>query len=131
MASEDWRETGRPAVDPAGFASLVEMIGPDMPEVVVDILDTYREEAVELLAVIVPAASANDKERMLRPVHSLKSSSASVGALLLSQLCADLERHVRGYGPPLDVANQVAAIEAEFQRVDAELEVLRDEFAGQ
>ena len=124
--SEERGETGRPAIDPAGFAALVEMIGPDMPEVVVDIVDTYQEEALALLGEIVPAAANNDAERMVRPVHSLKSSSGSVGAQTLSQLCADLESHLRGFGPPMDIAAQVAAIREEFERVSAELAVLRE-----
>lgn len=131
MANDMNNEENRPAIDPEGFRALVEMIGPEMPEVVVDILDTYRQEAAELLAVIVPAAAAADAERMLRPVHSLKSSSASVGASILSALCAALEQHLRGYGPPLDMPAQVAAIEAEYQRVDAALELLRTDFIGQ
>lgn len=129
MALKAGSEQERPAIDPEGFRSLVEMIGPDMPEVVVDILDTYRQEAAELLDVIVPAAAAADDGRMLRPVHSLKSSSASVGALALSELCAALEERLRGYGSPLNIPAQVAAIEAEFRRVDAALDVLRQDFA--
>lgn len=130
MALGAGNEQNLPAIDPDGFRSLVEMIGPDMPEVVVDILDTYRQEAAELLDVIVPAAAAADGDRMLRPVHSLKSSSASVGALALSELCAALEQHLRGYGPSVNIPEQVAAIEAEFQRVDAALDTLRQDFVG-
>ncbi len=123
--SEEQGKTGRPAIDPDGFAALVEMIGPDMPEVVVDIVDTYQQEALALLEEIEPAAADNDTERMVRPVHSLKSSSGSVGAQTLSQLCADLESYLRGFGPPMDIARQVSAIREEFQRVTAELAVLR------
>ncbi len=123
--SEERGETGRPAIDPAGFSALVEMIGPDMPEVIVDIVDTYQQEALALLEEIEPAVADNDAERMVRPVHSLKSSSGSVGAQTLSQLCAELESYLRGFGPPLDIAAQVAAIREEFQRASAELAVLR------
>ena len=92
--SEERGEKGRPAIDPAGFAALVEMIGPDMPEVVVDIVDTYQEEALALLGEIVPAAANNDAERMVRPVHSLKSSSGSVGADAIATLRRS-ESHLR------------------------------------
>ncbi len=130
MAREDGSQAGRPAIDPVGFAGLVEMIGPDMPEVVVDIVDTYREESTELLEVVASAAATQDEAVMLRPVHSLKSSSASVGALVLAGMCADLEQYLRGIGSRRDIAKELAAIQAEFQRVDAELGVLRDELAG-
>ncbi len=130
MAREDGSQAGQPAIDPVGFAGLVEMIGPDMPEVVVDIVDTYREESTELLEVVASAAATQDEAVMLRPVHSLKSSSASVGALVLAGMCADLEQYLRGIGSRRDIAKELAAIQAEFQRVDAELGVLRDELAG-
>ena len=65
-----------PAIDAKEFDSLVEMIGSDMPEVVVDIIDTYQEESDSLLETIRYAAQREDEDTMLRPVHSLKSSSA-------------------------------------------------------
>jgi HPt (histidine-containing phosphotransfer) domain-containing protein len=51
----------------------------------------------------------------------LKSSSASIGAMRLSRLCADLESHLRGSLPGLDVHGQVQQIEYEFERVQSAL----------
>jgi HPt (histidine-containing phosphotransfer) domain-containing protein len=119
-----------PAIDSDGFASLVEMVGPDMPEAVAEILDTYYEEAAHLLESIVGSSAIGDLEEMLRPVHSLKSSSASVGALRLSAICAELEQHLRGFRPKVDVAEHVRQIAGEYARVRVELEALRDEYAS-
>ena len=118
------------AIDADGFASLVEMIGPDMPEVVADILDTYREEANKLIQNIERSAVTANLDEMLLPVHSLKSSSASLGALILSSLCAELEQYLRGFGPVLDVDGYVKQIVAEYSRAQSELEILRDEYAS-
>lgn len=109
------------------FASLVEMIGGDAPEVVVDLLDTYLEESAGLIETVASAYAAGDLATMLRPAHSLKSSSASVGAMRLSRLCADLENHLRGHLPDLDVAAQVAAVQAEFALVQVALQEAKEQ----
>jgi HPt (histidine-containing phosphotransfer) domain-containing protein len=41
------------------------------------------------------AALANDAPEMARAAHSLKSSSANVGAMVLSRYCADVEALAR------------------------------------
>lgn len=109
------------------FSALIEMIGEDAPEVVVDLLDTFLDESVTLVTTVVDAHAAGDQASMLRPVHSLKSSSASVGAIRLSQLCADLESYLRGGATSLDVGAQVTAIQAEFTLVQAALEVEKEQ----
>jgi HPt (histidine-containing phosphotransfer) domain-containing protein len=48
--------------------------------------------------------------------HTLKSSSASVGALALSALCAQVEQHVR-VPQPGDIDSLLDAMLAEMQRV--------------
>lgn len=98
------------------------MVGEDTPEVVVDLLDTYLEESAGLVHTITAAAAADNRDLMLRPAHSLKSSSASVGAMALSQLCADMELYARGSLPNLDVVQQAQSIEQEFERVRVALE---------
>lgn len=115
----------QPAIDPTGFESLVEMIGPDMPEMVAEILDTYLTEAEELLLQIRQAQANGDLDSMLRPVHSLKSSSASVGALALSSTCAELETYLRGHGPAVDVDGHVEQINRQFNEAKSELMELR------
>jgi HPt (histidine-containing phosphotransfer) domain-containing protein len=56
-------------------------------------------------------------------MHELKSSSASLGATLLPQLCSALEAEVRT-GSSEGLAAQVAAIEAEVSRVTMTLRAL-------
>ncbi len=110
-----------PAISDTEFQALVEMVGPDMPEVLVDLLDTYLEESAGLVSAISEGISQGDLASALRPAHSLKSSSASIGAMRLSRLCADLESHLRGSLPGLDVLEQVQQIEDEFVRVQSAL----------
>ena len=51
--------------------------------------------ANSLLTELEAAAKRGDVEAMIRPVHSLKSSSANVGAVHLSALARDVEQHSR------------------------------------
>lgn len=114
-------EGNTPAISEAEFQALVEMVGPDAPEVLVDLLDTYLVESAGLVNTIREGAASGDLASALRPAHSLKSSSASIGALRLSKLCADLESHLRGNLPALDVKGQVRMIDNEFLRVQSAL----------
>ena len=114
-----------PAISHEVFEALAEMIGLDMPEVLIDIVDTYLEESATLVEAVQTAHAQNRRDEMLRPVHSLKSSSASLGAMHLSQLCAHLEDHLRGYGEPLDVDAQVTQIVREQERAQAALRAER------
>ena len=111
-----------PAISAAEFQALTEMVGMDMPDVLVDLLDTYLVESTGLVENMTTALVQNDLPAMMRPAHSLKSSSASIGALQLSHLCADLESHLRGGTVTVDIPRQVEAIAYEFGRVHAELE---------
>lgn len=124
-------DANSPAISEAEFQSLVEMIGADMPDVVVDLLDTYLEESTGLVEQIVGSIVAKDLPTALRPAHSLKSSSASIGAMRLSKLCADLESHLRGSLPGLDPAVQAALIETEFGRVTVALAVEKEKLTPQ
>jgi len=114
-------EGNTPAISEAEFQALVEMVGQDEPEILVDLLDTYLVESAGLVNTIREGALSGDLASVLRPAHSLKSSSASIGALRLSKLCADLETYLRGNLPGLDVDGQVRQIDDEFGRVQSAL----------
>ena len=116
-------EGNLPAISEAEYASLVEMVGAEMPEILVDLLDTYLEESAGLVRDIHDGTATGDLESVLRPAHSLKSSSASIGAMQLSKLCSDLETHLRGSLPGLDVPSQSQKIVSEFERVKSALAV--------
>lgn len=123
-------ENESPAILASEFEALVEMVGPDMPDVLVDLLDTYLEESAGLVGAISEGHRQGDHQTMLRPAHSLKSSSASIGAIRLSRLCTDLEAYLRGSLPGLDVPQQVERIENEFARVQTELVVEKMKFSS-
>ena len=72
------------ALDPGGAAGLV-----------VRVLGTYRQSLGRLLEQLQVARSEFDLQGQRHVAHTLKSSSASVGALALSALCAEAEGRLR------------------------------------
>ena len=76
--------------DQAVVDELRAAIGGD-DEFVRDLVATYIEEALLHLDGLEAAAQANDVAAMVRPAHTLKSSSASIGAMRLASICRDIE----------------------------------------
>jgi len=106
-------------LDPAAFAHLLEITGDDL-EFVDELVDTYFDDAVVQLEAMRQAAEKDDAEALVRPAHSLKSSSANVGASTLSEACRSLEADGRTGVVP-DVAVRVADCERMFAEVRAAL----------
>jgi PAS domain S-box-containing protein len=90
------------------------------PELLTRVINLYRSEAPKLMQKLKQAALASDAPEMVRCAHSLKSSSANVGAKLMSRYCEDLE--ASGRRAEIDDARKVLAkIETEFVRVQSAL----------
>ncbi len=98
-------ETGEPANDenvhddPVIDRSALDQIDELDPErdgsLLNSIIDTYVENAEVLMLELSEAAGQDDLATAVRAAHSLKSSSANVGARRLSGLCATMEKHGR------------------------------------
>jgi HPt (histidine-containing phosphotransfer) domain-containing protein len=80
------------------------------------VLQTYTHSLERLLVQWHAARAAGDAQAMRGLAHTLKSSSASVGALGLSALCADVEARFRD-GPRQGLDAQLDALAAEAARI--------------
>jgi HPt (histidine-containing phosphotransfer) domain-containing protein len=67
--------------------------------------------------------SKNDLEAVWQIAHTLKSSSANLGAMAFSELCRQLEAQAQDKTPE-DAAKTLAAAEAEFARVEKALRII-------
>ena len=85
---------GAPLVDLDVIAELRDATGGDM-DFVRELVDTYIGEADGHLQALDDAVAAGDAAAFVRPAHTLKSSSASVGAMRLSVLCRGIEEASR------------------------------------
>ncbi|MRV70209.1 response regulator [Duganella sp. FT92W] len=89
------------------------------------VLNAWLSESPGLYQEIVEAAAQGDGGALFRAAHTLKNSSANVGARQLSQLCAELEQ--RGRHTQLEeVGDAIAELALHFDRTLAELTAIRD-----
>lgn len=80
----------QPILDAGVLAELAESVGGDR-EFVVDLVETYLLDGATQLADIEAAFAARDAELIVRPAHTLKSSSATVGAMEVASLAREIE----------------------------------------
>lgn len=97
-------------------------------EFVVELIDVYLQDTPNRLAQMRQAFNGGDTETLIREAHTLKSSSANVGAMGLSALAREMESAGRN-GKFDSMALDVARFEKSFALVKATLETLRNSAA--
>src|SRR3954463_10973116 len=99
---------------------LAKVLTNGKPALLARVIELYRVEAPKLMQKLKAAALASDAPEMVRCAHSLKSSSANVGAKLMSRYCEDLEASARR--AEVDDARKILSkLETEFVRVQSAL----------
>ena len=98
------------SLDPTGKARLLERV-----------LAAFEASLARLGPQLDAARRSGDAEAVKQVAHTLKSSSASIGAIKLSRLCAEMEAMIRN-GACADLDAAVQALDAEIAHV---LPVLR------
>ena len=89
---------------------------PNFPNIVQKIINSYLHDAPQLLKAARQAIEQNDPSTLFRTAHSLKSTSATLGALNLAALCKELE--TIGRAQTTDNADSLlVAIEQEYSHV--------------
>jgi HPt (histidine-containing phosphotransfer) domain-containing protein len=109
-------------IDRAVFDGLLESVGGDR-EFLGELLQAYFDDSPRLLESMHVALAAGNADQFRRAAHSLKSNSASFGAMTLSRMAKGLED--MGKAGTLDgAARDIAAAEAEYARVATALRSL-------
>ncbi|MCP5024621.1 MAG: Hpt domain-containing protein [bacterium] len=93
-------------------------------EVIVELVDTYVDDAAERVRVTVESFAAGDPDGVGRAAHALKSSSANMGALPFSVLCNELEL-LGNDGKEASMGPRVERLESMFVEVRQALVALR------
>ncbi len=108
------------SLDPAVLAELAAQMGGDASGMVADLVRIYLENVPALIQEIHDALAGGDIKKLIRAAHTLKSSSASVGALRLAERGKAMESAARD-GSVEGAAESLAMIEAEFGLVKTAL----------
>ncbi len=107
-------------IDRAALDSICSLQMDGAPDMLSQIIQIYLNDAPKLLRQLNEAIISGDAPGVQRAAHSLKSSSANLGALQLSDFCKTLESS--GREAALEEAPQLfAQIEVEFVRVEGAL----------
>ena len=98
------RSTGPSVLDEQALAKLRELDPTGAHNVVTRVMQAFDLSLERMRGELLAARERQDLDAAARVAHTLKSSSASVGALALSRRCAEAEKVLRGAeGGPLDV----------------------------
>lgn len=93
-----------------------EMLGEDGPEMILELITIFLEEVPTQLAALQAGVARQDARSIRQAAHSLKSSSANLGAVGLSALCQELETMGR-QGILTGTVEKVAQAQSEYARV--------------
>jgi CheY-like chemotaxis protein/HPt (histidine-containing phosphotransfer) domain-containing protein len=114
-----------PVLDPEVLNSIRSMQRPDGPDILSRAIGLYREHSPAQVRKIEAALAERDGNALRDGAHALKSASANLGALKLTERCATLER--LGAENRLDAAGEgLPSFLLEFGRVMEALEKLEN-----
>jgi HPt (histidine-containing phosphotransfer) domain-containing protein len=115
----------------------VDVIGANGKKSLIKLIDIYLRTSPNLLAAMDNALKKGDLPGLKQAVHTLKSSSGSLGAAHLFELCQDLEMKAGSDFNESEPTRDLEAyrrdtleIRAEFTRVNQALGLIREEMAA-
>ncbi|MEB3828045.1 PAS domain S-box protein [Phormidium sp. CCY1219] len=114
------------SIDFKAVDMLREMVGEDDPEGFAEVVQSYLSDLPTLLEQIDASISESDMETLLRAAHTLKSTSATLGATALAKSSKQLEMMVcatfdTGDPLPPEASAIASELHQEYERVHAVL----------
>ena len=109
----------KPAIDRSIFDELLEVMGSEFAGLVT----VYLEDTPKNIKILAQSAQRGQVEGMIAPAHSLKSTSANLGAIVLSDLAKKIEHGARS-GTLTDPVRDAKNVIAEFERASETLKAL-------
>lgn len=80
-----------PVIDRGIIQSICQMAGSRATVLMISIIQAYQEDAPVYSAAIEAAIATDDAEALRKAAHTLRSSSANLGGLVLANACKQLE----------------------------------------
>lgn len=108
-----------PALDAATVERLRRDLDPEgRNDIVGRIMRTYEGSLASMIQRLEEIRASGDRDGLRQVAHKMKSSSASVGALVLGARCAEVDAQIRE-GQPVDIGRAVETLLAEGRRAQA------------
>ncbi len=107
-------DSGDPVLDQSVLDRIRALQQPNTPSVLAQVIGIYLEDSPEMIKKLKHALEQGDIAGLTETAHSLKSSSANLGASRLSSLCKELE-HQGEKSAAEDLAELVRRIDTEFE----------------
>jgi HPt (histidine-containing phosphotransfer) domain-containing protein len=117
------------ALDPAALARLTELDPKGENHLLARVLQAFQTSVARLRPQADAARRGGDLAGLRLVAHTLKSSSASIGAIHLSQLCGQIETTIRTASGD-DLQAQLDAFDVALDAVLRAIEQLLKEGAG-
>ncbi|MBS2015709.1 MAG: response regulator [Deltaproteobacteria bacterium] len=105
-----------PSLDFEAITNIRSLQRPDQPDVFAEVVEMFLSTSNDDVAALVAAAKRGELEVVYRIAHSMRSSTASIGARRLSEILGGIERDVRA--GTMDLA-KLGALEVENERARA------------
>ena len=118
-----------PVIEPQFIETILMLAGNGQKaiEFLINVIDTYLQDAPNLLWEIDRAITIKDQAQILQSLNSLRSSSDYVGALILSQECRRLEAAVKADDVTL-IHTCLSLLEREVDRATEALRIERSRY---
>lgn len=120
------RDADLATLDPVVMDELLASVGGDRA-FVVELIDAYLSDAPIQLGAIDEATMAGDADALVRPAHTLKSSSATLGLRRLAAAAREVEMAGRSGALDATVGEAVTAVHADWDAATAALRAWVDE----
>ncbi len=117
--------TAAPAINEGIVNELIDVMGNEFTSLV----RVYLEDTPKNLQILISAAERGDVQAMIAPAHSLKSTSANLGAMALSDVAKLIEHGARA-GTLRDSGGMARQAGIEFRRASDELQRLLQNAGG-
>lgn len=112
------------AIDATVIQAFRVEAGENAAEFLTELIDCYLEESPKYLQTLEAAVAQADAQAVRKIAHTLKSSSAAIGATILANLCQELEA-LGSTGAMKVMLDKVSLLMVEYKRVETALQIER------
>lgn len=111
-------------IDASVIATLKESLGDDDGTIIGQLIELYASDSPQQLADAAAALEKSDTASLARAAHSLKSTSASMGAMTVARLASELEECAKR-NDPAPSASLLAQLKSELSSAITKLTALK------